>query len=367
MNTSIKELKKIHGEHYLCYMVSEGMISPEQARKIVENKIFTETKKPNSSYPSDEKIETDAEAEESLKNCVVERIFKLGVPNSKIGHPSFSLRAGWTCPYAKSCFSKAVMDKKTGRMHVETGPETETRCFAASGEAYNKVVYLARLHNEELAKKLLKEGGIPKFVEILEKTFEANRKLVYTSGYFRLHVGGDFFNQQYYNAWVEFINSKQDLIFYAYTKSTPYIIANPEPHNLKIVHSLGGNFDSYLLDTRKKFVAVIWKSEDVLDIQSDTNIIKDWQYVYDDGSKSMKYDLPIDHDDSNAYLHDNPYALLIHGTQAPNSIAGEALKIFKKRSVKYAYTRLKKHKIKRDKLIKIVKEEIYDILESIRK
>ena len=33
----------------------------------------------------------------------------------------------------------------------------------------------------------------------------------------------------------------------------------------------------------------------------------------------------MDHDDSNAYKQDKPFAILIHGIQAPGSLASKAL------------------------------------------
>ena len=44
---------------------------------------------------------------------------------------SFSLPAGWSCPQAKICLSKA--DKITGK--ITDGKDTTIRCYAASDEA----------------------------------------------------------------------------------------------------------------------------------------------------------------------------------------------------------------------------------------
>src|SRR5687768_14832060 len=88
---------------------------------------------------------------------------KFGMGNAKLGKEvfTFSLPSGWTCPYAKDCFSKAVpvnsptlneilqsigTYKGTGT-HIQDGPDTQFRCFSASQEALIPSVFRARVHN----------------------------------------------------------------------------------------------------------------------------------------------------------------------------------------------------------------------------
>src|SRR4051812_44017608 len=72
---------------------------------------------------------------------------KFGQGNSKLDDAvfTFSLPAGHFCPFADKCLAKT--DRETGR--VKDGPNTQFRCFAASGETYASVRN-ARWHNADL-------------------------------------------------------------------------------------------------------------------------------------------------------------------------------------------------------------------------
>jgi hypothetical protein len=82
-------------------------------------------------------------------------LLKFGEPNAKLKKlakklklklKTFSLPAGWTCPGAKDCLSRA--DRTTGK--IEDGPDTLFRCFAASGEAVYPSLRKMVWHNFEL-------------------------------------------------------------------------------------------------------------------------------------------------------------------------------------------------------------------------
>ena len=87
-------------------------------------------------------------------------LLKFGDPNAKLKKlakklklklKTFSLPAGWTCPGAKDCLSKA--NRETG--HIQDGPDTEWRCFAASGEARSPSLRKAVWHNFDLINQSL--------------------------------------------------------------------------------------------------------------------------------------------------------------------------------------------------------------------
>lgn len=59
----------------------------------------------------------------------------------------------------------------------------------------------------------------------------------------RIHDSGDFFNRAYYNAWLEVADASPELIFYAYTKSIPFIDWDAHPANFRLVQSIGGKRD----------------------------------------------------------------------------------------------------------------------------
>jgi hypothetical protein len=119
----------------------------------------------------------------------------------------------------------------------------------------------------------------------------------------RLHVAGDFFNQTYFDAWIEVAKRNPERTFYAYTKSLQYWVnrLGQIPANLKLNASLGGKQDHLVEMYNLKFVEV----------------------CYSEAEAEAK-GLEIDHDDSHAYLYEDSFALLIHGTQPKGSKASKA-------------------------------------------
>jgi hypothetical protein len=158
---------------------------------------------------------------------------KFGNGNAKlpVGVMTFSLPAGWTCPFAQACLSKA--DRETGR--IKDGPKTEFRCFAASDEQIRPSVRNARWHNLELLKNLRKD----------QMTALILSSLASFASVVRIHVSGDFFSQAYFDAWLEVARQRPKTAFYCYTKAIPYWIARKEsiPNNLVLTASLGGTHD----------------------------------------------------------------------------------------------------------------------------
>ena len=79
----------------------------------------------------------------------MKNLLKFGNPNDKLKKmvkrlgvtlKTFTLPAGYTCPGAKDCLSRA--DRITGK--IKDGPDTEFRCFAASAEAVYPSLRAAR-------------------------------------------------------------------------------------------------------------------------------------------------------------------------------------------------------------------------------
>jgi hypothetical protein len=58
--------------------------------------------------------------------------------------------------------------------------------------------------------------------------------------YFRIHESGDFYNQEYYDKWIQIINSFPNIHFLAYTKSIKYVHESKYeiPSNLTIRFSV---------------------------------------------------------------------------------------------------------------------------------
>ena len=134
----------------------------------------------------------------------------------------------------------------------------------------------------------------------------------------RIHVGGDFFNQKYFNAWVAVAKLNPTKTFYAYTKSLPYWIAQLDniPSNLILNASRGTRVDNLIDQYNLKVAEVVFSVTEAED-----------------------KNLPIDHNEYYAINNTGNFALLLHGTQPKNSEASEALKAMKKLGVDFGYTR----------------------------
>ena len=217
---------------------------------------------------------------------------------------SFSLPSGWTCPFAEACLSKA--DRVTGK--ITDGKKTTFRCFAASDEARHKNVRAQRWHNFDILRNL----DIETMVDEISTALPKDADLV------RTHVGGDFFNNRYFVAWMLVAKMFPKVTFYAYTKSIPYWVANLDlvPDNCILNGSRGGRADSMLDEYELKVAEVVFSLEE-----------------------AEEKGLEIDHDERHALQDTGSFALLIHGTQPKGSDAGAAIKNLKAAGVEFSYGR----------------------------
>ena len=240
-------------------------------------------------------------------------LLKFGEPNAKLKKlakklklklKTFSLPAGHTCPGAKDCLSKA--DRTTG--HIQDGPDTEWRCFAASGEAVYPSLRKMVWHNFDLIKESLlkswryKQDKVQRLADLIIDSLPV-------CDIVRVHVGGDYFSKEYLEAWIEVAKRKPDVIFYSYSKSLKFMAEYALPENLILTASRGGKYDE-LIDLHGWKEAVVVYSEE----------------------EAAEKGLDIDHDDEHAAFGADNFALLIHGTQPKGSAAGKALQILKKKN-----------------------------------
>ena len=217
---------------------------------------------------------------------------------------SFSLPSGCTCPFAEACMSKA--DRVTGK--ITDGKKTIFRCFAASDEARHKNVRAQRWHNFDILRNL----DIETMVDELSTALPKDADLI------RAHVGGDFFNNRYFIAWMLVAKMFPRVTFYAYTKSIPYWVANLDlvPDNFILNGSRGGRADSMLDEYGLKVAEVVFSLEEA-DVKG----------------------LEIDHDERHAIQDTGSFGLLIHGTQPKGSDASAAIKNLKAAGVEFSYGR----------------------------
>lgn len=215
---------------------------------------------------------------------------KLDKLEAKLGPVyTFSLLSGHTCPYAKDCLSKAIVGEDNNR-HIQDGPDTLFRCFSASQEALFTNVWKARKENTDFIKDNLSKGFVYIGDELL-KSIPAKAKVV------RIHVGGDFVNQIYFDSWLYVARNDTSRIYYAYTKALPFWVKrkNVIPDNFILTASYGGHRDDMIAEHKLRYTVVV-KS----------------RYA------ARQLGLPIDHDDSHAALpskRNESFALLLHGIQ----------------------------------------------------
>lgn len=214
-------------------------------------------------------------------------LLTFGKGNAKLGKKvfTFSLPAGWTCPNALDCLAKS--DEKTGK--ITDGKKMRFRCFAASAEAIYPAVRKSRWKNFRLLKEAenmakLIQSSLPKKAEII-----------------RIHVSGDFFNADYFRAWLHVATNNPNVKFYFYTKMVLLVKKYRQffPDNFIYTVSRGGKQDNLIMGLREAVV------------------------VFSEKEASDKK-LEIDHDDSHAMTQGQSFALLIHGIQPAGSEASKA-------------------------------------------
>lgn len=227
---------------------------------------------------------------------------KFGKGNAKLEKSiyTFSLPAGHSCPFAFEC--KASADRNTGK--ITDGSNQTFRCFAASQEALYRTTRESRWKNYDLLKS---KKSVKDMVDLIVSSLPKKATIV------RVHVSGDFFNQMYFDAWMQVASLFPEKTFYAYTKSLLYWRNRKEeiPSNFKLTGSIGGSTDDLLEEENFKTAKVVFSENSAADLG-----------------------LEIDHDDSHAFNGDKSFALLLHGTQKKGSKASVALQSLRKSGVK---------------------------------
>lgn len=158
----------------------------------------------------------------------------------------FNLPAGWTCPWADNCLTKA--DRHTGKQ-IQTG--RDYRCYAAAAERFPSARD-SRWHNFEEVKRLLKTTPTDQPFDIPAR-----------ATHIRIHGSGDFFNQNYFDRWLVTARANPPIKFWAYTKSIGYWVARLHdiPDNLTLQASRGSKQD-HLIDAHSLKCAEVFPNID---------------------------------------------------------------------------------------------------------
>jgi len=220
--------------------------------------------------------------------------------NDKMQHMNvvyLSLPAGYTCPFADIC--KSTAHKRGGRFkdnNLAIKDFGDVRCYAASAEVAYPNVRKARWRNYDLLRTF--KGDVNGMAKLIVNSLAFFEKKNPQIKLFRIHESGDFWSQEYFDAWIKAAQARPDILFYAYTKALPLWAARKGeiPSNLRLIASEGGTHDD-LIDKEQFRKAII---------------------VQDQG-EAIEKRLHIDANDFLAAFGDNDFALLLHGVQSKGS------------------------------------------------
>ena len=228
---------------------------------------------------------------------------------SKIENPkvySISLLSGFSCSFANECQTYAIENKITKKRKVLDGKNAKFRCFSAIQESQYDNTYNQRKHNLDSILEIRKD--VEKITSLIMDSLPKN------ADYIRVHVGGDFVTSEYMLAWFNVARMNPTIKFYAYTKAIGWMQNNEDmrPKNFRMIASYGSKEDHLI--TKETI------SANVVFHPSETK-------------------LPIDHNEFYAINDKGSFSLLLHGTQAKNSLGSKAIKRMNKEDIKYSYSR----------------------------
>mgnify|MGYP001601076919 CR=1 FL=1 len=206
---------------------------------------------------------------------------KFGKGNNKLAKDiyTFSLPAGYSCPFAKDCLSKANL--KSGK--ITDGKNIKFRCYSTSTESLYTNVRNSRWYNFKLVRNKTKN----KLVKLILMSLPLKAKII------RIGVSGDFFSQDYFDSWLTVSRQRKNILFYAYTKAIPFWIKRLKyiPENFVLTASKGGTHDHLIDKYSLNFAQVVFSEKEAEDLG-----------------------LELDFDDSHA-INGKSFGLLVHGTQ----------------------------------------------------
>jgi hypothetical protein len=255
--------------------------------------------------------EEETELEDLGFNLDEDCVLGFSKSNSKLEWPYFSLPAGYTCPFATVCKNfpakwegpiKGGKWKKPAswEKNIKPGPQAEIMCYAARAQGQYPGANVQAFKNLDLLKRMkTKEKMANLIIKSMEYHGLANTDIL------RIHEAGDFFSQDYLDAWIEVAKRMPQTLFYAYTVSLPYYMArkNSLPKNFKVIASMDKHNEKFIMDNGLRYSRVVGTEEE-----------------------ARALGLPIDVDDSIAWGSDDDFALIIHGSQPKGSEAAETLK-----------------------------------------
>jgi len=166
---------------------------------------------------------------------------------------TWNLPSGFTCPGAVACLTYA--DEKTGA--ITNGKDQTFKCYSAVTERFPAVRERSWANWRAVQKKSPEEVA-----RTIDKVW--NRK----ARYVRIHAGGDFFSQDYFDGWLIVCRNHPKVRFWAFTKSLPFWLARlgEIPPNLNLQASYGGKYDDLIELYGLKSARVVYSREEATEL-----------------------------------------------------------------------------------------------------
>jgi hypothetical protein len=142
-------------------------------------------------------------------------------------------------------------------------------CLKVCYDATLRRIYKHYRANEDYNKDLVWEKPIEEQVEVISNSI---KKWYYDTGrmqpFFRIHTGGEFFNENYANAWRTVIDANQYIHFWVYTRSLFAVPILAGLKNLTLLLSCDVDNKDEVLETYKVFkthpnISVAWMGNEV--------------------------------------------------------------------------------------------------------
>ena len=218
-----------------------------------------------------------------------------------------------TCPYADKCKTYVGDNGKI----VSNDDYIDYRCYSASMEAIYPAQLKQRNYNFDLLKAC--NNDRQELMNLINASIPVEAQII------RIHVGGDFYSQPYFDAWLNVAMLNREIQFYAYTKSLPFWVNRLDSinignfPNMELIASRGGTKDKLINEHQLKEAIVVYSEKE-----------------------AKERNLEIDYTDYLACYGKESFALLIHGTQPKRinkfrklidklGISIEAIEFFKKK------------------------------------
>ena len=217
-----------------------------------------------------------------------------------------SLPVGYTCPEAGACKTYVKPgplgpgEKGSKKIRPKPGEEHLT-CFAAGTET-SRPEYQRMVWNNYKLLTAARRDPNSSYMKLISDSIRYYESQEGKIRILRIHSGGDFFQQDYFDAWLNVAISMPDIIFYAYTTSLQMWVKRigQIPPNFKLTASRESR-QAHLIEEEALRQSIIVRTV----------------------QEAMEKALPINIDEFEAIFTDGDFALLLHGGQ----VAGETAEL----------------------------------------